>query len=114
MTTPLPLGVTCDRVNAHVAVLTITGELDRDTAPLVRAEITALQQDGCHRLVCDLTGLAFCDSGGMGLFVDTHRTTEAMGGWLRLAGTPPEIRKLFGVVALDRLLDFRDSTEAAL
>ena len=49
-----------------------------------------------------------------GSFVDTHRTTGEHGGWLRLAGAPPQIRKLFGLVALDRLLDFRDNTDAAL
>ena len=42
------------------------------------------------------------------------RTTGDHGGWLRLAGAPPQIRKLFGLVALDRLLDFHDSTDAAL
>jgi anti-anti-sigma regulatory factor len=50
----------------------------------------------------------------MGLFVDTHRSTGEHGGWLRLAGASPQIRRLFGLVALDRLLDFRDNTDAAL
>lgn len=113
MTTP-PLAVTSQAVTADVAVITVAGELDHDTAALLRGEIEALQQRGCHRLVCDLAGLTFCDSGGMGLFVDTHRTTGEHGGWLRLAGASPQIRRLFGLVALDRLLDFRDNTDAAL
>ena len=113
MTTP-PLAVTCQPVTADVAVITVAGELDHDTVALLRGQIEAVQQRGCHRLVCDLAGLTFCDSSGMGLFVDTHRTTGEHGGWLRLAGASAEIRALFGLVALDRLLDFHDSTEAAL
>ena len=42
------------------------------------------------------------------------RTTGEHAGWLRLAGAPPQIGKLFGLVALDRLLDFHDNTGAAL
>ena len=113
MTTP-PLAVTSQPVTTDVAVITVDGELDHDTVALLRDEIEALQQRGCHRLVCDLAGLTFCDSSGMGLFVDTHRTTAEHGGWLRLAGASPKIRAVFGLVALDRLLDFHDNTEAAL
>jgi anti-sigma B factor antagonist len=112
--TTSPLTVTSQPVTADVAVITVDGELDHDTVALLRGEIQALQQRGCHRLVCDLAGLRFCDSGGMGLFVDTHRTTGQHGGWLRLAGASAETLALFGLVALDRLLDFHDSTEAAL
>jgi anti-anti-sigma factor len=112
--TTSPLAVTSNRITADVALITVDGELDHDTAALLRGQIEALQQGGCHRLVCDLAGLTFCDSSGMGLFVDTHRTTGEHGGWLRLAGASPQIRAVFGLVALDRLLDFHDSTEAAL
>ena len=113
MTTP-PLAVTSQPVAADVAVITVAGELDHDTVAMLRGQIEALQRRGCHRLVCDLAGLTFCDSSGMGLFVDTHRTTGEHGGWLRLAGASAEIRAVFGLVALDRLLDFRDNTDAAL
>jgi anti-sigma B factor antagonist len=112
--TTSPLTVTSNRTTADVALITVDGELDHDTVALLRDQIEAVQEHGCHRLVCDLAGLTFCDSSGMGLFVDTHRSTGERGGWLRLAGASPQIRAVFGLVALDRLLDFRDSTEAAL
>jgi anti-sigma B factor antagonist len=106
--------VTTRRATADVAVLTIGGELDRDTVGMVRDEMTSLERDGVHRLVCDLSGLTFCDSSGMGAFIDAHRGAAAHGGWLRLAALRPEIRSLFAVLALDRLLEFRDSVETAL
>jgi anti-sigma B factor antagonist len=114
MTTTPPLIVTSQRVTDDVAVVVVDGELDRDTAPILRAEIVELQRRGHHRLVCDLAAMTFCDSSGMGLFVDAHRTTGEHGGWLRLAGAPPAIHATFRLLALDRLLAFHDSTETAL
>ncbi len=113
MNTP-PLSVTSHGITADTTVITVVGELDHDTATLLRDEITALQQRGRHRLVLDLADLTFCDSGGMGLFVDIHRATGEHGGWLRLANAQPRIHKLFRLLALDRLIDFYDSTDAAL
>jgi anti-anti-sigma factor len=113
MSTP-PLSVTSRGVTADITVITVVGELDHDTAPLLRDEITVLQQRGRHRVVLDLADMTFCDSGGVGLFVDAHRTTGEHGGWLRLASVRPRIHELFRLLALDRLLDFYDSTDAAL
>jgi anti-sigma B factor antagonist len=100
-------------ITPGAALITVDGELDHDSQEILRDELTALQQRGKHRLVCDLTAMTFCDSSGVGLFIDVHRTTGEHGGWLRLAAVQPEVHQLFRLLALDRLLSFYDSVEAA-
>jgi anti-sigma B factor antagonist len=107
------LTVSSRDITPGAALITVDGELDHDSQEILRDELTALQQRGTHRLVCDLTAMTFCDSSGMGLFIDVHRTTGQHGGWLRLANVHPQIHQLFRLVALDRLLSFYDSVETA-
>ncbi|HEX8630136.1 MAG TPA: STAS domain-containing protein, partial [Catenuloplanes sp.] len=59
---------------------------------------------GATRLLLDLGAVGFCDSTGLGALVRLHRRTEASGGWLRLAGPGPDLRRMLAVTNLDRLL----------
>jgi len=108
------LTVSSADVGSRIAVLTVAGELDFSTEHVLRLEAATRQQRGRHLLVLDLTRLTFCDSTGMGLFIDVRRATRERGGWLRLVGVQPRIHEMFRTFALDRLLELYDSTDAAL
>ena len=96
-----------------VTVLTADGEIDHDSRKVLDAAATQALDGGRVRLVLDLTGVTFCDSGGLSMFVDIHRRCAAAGGWLRLAGTQGMVIGVVRATNLDRLLALYDDVDAA-
>ncbi|MFI6495075.1 STAS domain-containing protein [Streptomyces sp. NPDC050564] len=87
-----------DRQNR--ALITLAGEIDLESAPLVRAALARCLSDGIRIVDVDLTPVTFCDCSGLNAFLyASQRTTEA-GGALRLHHPPP---------MLGLILDLTDS-----
>jgi anti-anti-sigma factor len=94
-------------------VLTLAGEIDRDSSKDLREAADQAVRRGRRHLILDLTKVTFCDSSGLSLFIDLHRQAGAGGGWLRLAGARPELRSMLRVTRLDQLFALYDTVEAA-
>ncbi|MFF3610668.1 STAS domain-containing protein [Streptomyces sp. NPDC002580] len=70
-------------------LITLTGEIDLESAPLVRTALARCLSDGIRTIDVDLTPVTFCDCTGLNVFLHAaQRTTEA-GGTLRLHHPPP-------------------------
>ena len=54
-----------------------------------------------------LSPSGFCDSTGMGMFIDLSRDARAHHGWIRLAALTPSVLKSFQTLNLDQVLDIR-------
>lgn len=108
------LTVTATTVEEHVAVLAATGEIDRESRGILGDAADAAIRNGHHRLVIDLTGVTFCDSGGLSLFVELHRRTAAVDGELRLASLQEMVSMVVRATNLDRLLLLHGDTEEAV
>jgi anti-sigma B factor antagonist len=94
-------------------VLTVTGEIDRDSRAFLREAADEAIGRGDRRLVLHLAGLDFCDSSGLSLFVDLHRECATGSGWMRIAAASPVLLEMMRVTNLNRLLAVYDTTEAA-
>ncbi|WP_405982154.1 STAS domain-containing protein [Streptomyces sp. NBC_00158] len=103
MTTTLIDLKTAVRSDGDVGV-TLAGELDFHTAGQVEPRLTELAASGRHSLVLDLTGISFCDSAGIGLFLRVHHRCHSAGTRLRLRGVPPLVAKSMRVLGADREL----------
>lgn len=69
------------RTEDGVAVITVRGELDLDTAPALCLSIAqTTPPGGVPRVVVDLTGVEFCDSTGMRAVMEAAREVEARAG----------------------------------
>jgi anti-anti-sigma factor len=69
-------------------LITLAGEIDLESAPLVRAALARCLSDGIRIVDVDLTPVTFCDCSGLNAFLyAAQRTTEA-GGTLRLHHPP--------------------------
>ncbi|GIG92195.1 STAS domain-containing protein [Plantactinospora endophytica] len=97
-----------------VPVLAAVGEIDHDSRDILREAADLALRDGGSRLVIDLGDVSFCDSGGLGLFLELHRLTTARGGALRLARVPPPVQLVLGATNLDRLLHLEPTVEDAV
>jgi anti-sigma B factor antagonist len=102
------------RRDAEVAIVTIRGQLDMDTAQDLQAAFDRLRVDSVSRVVADLSHLTFCDSIGLSTLVLTHRYCVSAGGWLRLAGPTPFLARLLAVVGISEVVPVYQSPEGAL
>jgi anti-sigma B factor antagonist len=89
------------RRDADRAVLSLTGDLDLATVPMLReAALTALSTAGCATLVLDLAGLTFLDSTGIGCWIELRNLAVDAGQNLELAAVPPAARRTVRIAGL--------------
>jgi anti-anti-sigma factor len=92
--------------DGDTTVLTIAGELDIATVPaLRRAAYAELDEPDCKTLVFDLSDLAFLDSTGIGSWVEIRERALREGKRLVIRDTPPFVRRVLQIGALDSLFD---------
>ncbi|MFJ9608468.1 STAS domain-containing protein [Kitasatospora sp. NPDC101176] len=110
---PGGLRVTARR-EGPVRVVSVQGELDRDTADTLRAALAGPGEEDERRIVVDLAGLRFCDSTGLNLLLRARQDTEADGVRLELAGARGVVARLFEITGADTVLRIHPDLDAAL
>ncbi|MEU8383939.1 STAS domain-containing protein [Streptosporangium sp. NPDC048865] len=98
MSRELSIGV--DHRHADCAVVTVTGDIDRNSSELLRETIEQLVSGYRPRIVVDAGGITFCDSTGLRVLLSGARLTSEAGGWLRLAGVSDVLKRLLQVTDL--------------
>ncbi|TPQ20695.1 STAS domain-containing protein [Streptomyces sporangiiformans] len=66
------------------ALIALAGEIDVDTAPLVRASLAECLRDGIRAIDVDLTAVTFCDASGLNAFLTASRLAGESGTTLQL------------------------------
>lgn len=94
-----PLVVEADHHDDEV-VLSLTGELDPHTAPVLRSVLEAQVSDGTRTLVFDLSGLSFVDSSGLRVIIAAHHEMAARGGRLVLRSPSDMTRRILEITRL--------------
>ena len=94
-------------------VLTLVGELDLATAPVLQERLDAALR-GKAAVVIDLSRLRFIDSSGLGMLVQAERQLRESGGQLVLVRGPRAVRRPFELTCLDSHFEFCDSPSAGL
>ena len=85
-------------------VLTVAGELDAHSSPLLRTKLLELVAGEDQEVVVDLAGVSFCDSTGLGVLVGAHRRMAASERTLTVQSVRPAVRHLLEVSGLDQVL----------
>jgi len=96
------LEIDTESVGGRVRI-TVSGELDLASAPVLAAELRRHTRSG-QPVELDLRSVSFMDSSGIQLLLDAHRGAEGRAGSLRIAQASPEVRRLLGLVGIERLL----------
>ncbi len=97
-----------------VGVVTVVGEIDLHAASSLRSELTAVSDESSVLIVVDLSAATFIDSMTLGVLAGAGRRMAQRGGELRIVCVDPNIRRIFGLTLLDRLLPIYSSLRAAL
>ena len=99
-------------------VIAVVGELDLAAAPRVRqAVVRALGSPALaatSHVVLDLGAVDFIDSSGLGVVIGAKRRVRSAGGELRVVVAEPQVRRVFALTDLDRILPLFDTIDAAL
>jgi anti-sigma B factor antagonist len=101
---PLP------RLNVHRhdhttrALITLAGEIDLATAPLVRAALAECLHDGIRTTDVDLTEVTFCDASGLNAFLTASGLATEAGTILRLHHPPPIMARIIEITGSGFLL----------
>lgn len=85
------------------ARVTLTGEIDLDSAPLVRESLAQCLRDGIRTIDVDVTAVTFCDCSGLNTFLYALLNTTAVGGSLHLHYPSPALERLFALTGTGSL-----------
>jgi anti-anti-sigma factor len=102
----------CGVISA-VPVVTAPEEIDITTAYRLRAALASAAR-GHATMVVDMTRTHACDTAGLHVLVRAHRRALAQGGELRLVMPSPDVRRLFAITGLDRVIRHFASLDEAL
>jgi anti-anti-sigma factor len=96
------------------SVLTLGGELDHDTADLLREALERAVSGGSGRVLVDCGGLQFCDSTGLNTLLRARQTAEEAGVELELADLRGAIARLFEITGADGVFRTFGTVDEAL
>jgi anti-anti-sigma factor len=86
------------------ALITLSGEIDLESAPLVRESLERCLRDGIRTIDVDLTPVTFCDCSGLNAFLHAAQQTTAAGGTRRLHHPPTTLARILDVAGCGFLL----------
>jgi anti-anti-sigma factor len=93
----------------RVLELRLAGDIDMATVePLRDAARRVVASRDYDALVIDLLGVDFIDSSGLHALTDAHNAMSAAGGRTTIVCAAPNLRKVFELTGLDRILTIVD------
>ena len=95
-------------------VVSVTGDVDVYTSPVLRKTLMTLIDQGHDRLIVNLQHVAYIDSTGLGVLIGAHRRLRAASGSIRLASLNPHITKLFEIAGLVKIFELFEDERSAL
>lgn len=98
-----------------VARVTVTGELDLLTAPLLEQALVAPLRTARTDLVVDLAGVTLLTSNGIRALADARDVAERRGGRLTVVGVDGNkmVSRVFSLLRLDEALRIEDGPSDA-
>ena len=96
-----------------VLLVRLTGELDQCSASGIRRDLDALLTDPRIRhLVIDLNAMPFMDSSGLGVILGRYRALQARGGSVSLMHLSPQVKRVYDLSGLARIIPVIGEEEA--
>lgn len=104
------------RINHTDSVLTVflVGEIDHHNADELREKLDkTYERSGCKHMVFDFSQVTFMDSSGIGLIIGRYRNAEKRGGHVSIAGMNDEIRRIYQISGLAKIVSQLETADAA-
>jgi anti-sigma B factor antagonist len=95
-------------------VVVVVGDVDLRSAPELRDRLASLGDTGAKHVVVDLSDCEFLDSMGLGVLLGAKKRMARDGRQLRVVVSSPDVRRIFEITMLDRVLDLYTTRAEAL
>ncbi|MBT2366074.1 STAS domain-containing protein [Streptomyces sp. ISL-10] len=99
---------------ADAVVLTLSGELDHDTAGPLREALERHVGQGARRILVDFGPLRFCDSTGLNVLLHARLAAQEAGGRIELAALRPPVARMFEITGAQAVFQVYAGVEEAL
>jgi anti-sigma B factor antagonist len=110
-----PFDVRVRPVRDGVAIVSVVGEIDLATVPILHKALAPVASDPAVRLlVCDLSSVAFFGCSGVSVLLDTRAVLVARGARLRLVADTHAVLRPLGVTGLLGVLPVSPTLPSAL
>ncbi|MDT7788575.1 MAG: anti-sigma factor antagonist [Pseudonocardiales bacterium] len=101
----------------NAVILTVTGEVDSYTAPLLHDHLAAAFTEAARHgfaVVLDMTGVSFLASSGLSALVEYHTRGEDQGVALRVVAPAGSVLRALRATMLNEMLELHASVPEAL
>jgi anti-anti-sigma factor len=102
------------QTTSRVTTLTVTGELDLVTSPVLQRELEKAYGSDSDLILLDLRGLAFMDSTGLHLLVKAQQRAEEAGRRLAVTRGGEQVQRLLDLTGVADLVRIVESPEQLL
>jgi anti-sigma B factor antagonist len=105
---------TASRQIGDISIVDVRGRITVGEGNIMLREVvTGLVANGKKRIVLNLQGVEYVDSGGLGELVRTHTTLQKEGGQLKMANVNQRVQELLKVTSLHKVFDvYKDEASA--
>ena len=98
-----------------VATLRLASLIDGPMIEAVGSELNAIVDDqAVKKLIVDFRAVGFLSSQMISVLVSLHKKSKSIGGLVVLAGMRPNLKKVFEITKLDKLLVFAKDEKDAM
>ena len=86
-----------------IHLVSVDGRLDQDQTPQLESTLNTLLATGHDKLLVDLSGTIYINSGGLRTLVSAWRKARQQGGNLVLSGLNVRLQEIFHMVGFDKV-----------
>lgn len=96
-----------------VTIITINGEIQRQTSPLIQEQITPLITPNC-KILLDMSGVTYMSSAGLRLLLLFYRQIEAENGRVVLAGLQEMVHDTMSITGFLEFFAIYNTTDEGI
>ena len=97
-----------------IVVVSLTGNLDTNTAPVSELEINKWLEKGADKMIINLEKTKYVSSAGLRIFLATAKKITANQGALKLCSVNEVVKEILDISGFSTILDVRSSEKEAI
>lgn len=98
----------------QLAILRVLGEIDLDTAMILKDEVEKLRFDGIRSFIINLSDIDYCDSSSLGNLLAINSQMSKIGGRVALVSTSQAVHDTFSITGLTDFFSIFSNEEKVL
>ena len=110
--TAIPESIALNELS-QVTLVTVIGDVDTNTAPLVQEQTIPLAQAG-NQIILEMSKVTYMSSAGLRMLLTLYRQISAQGGQIILVGLSEEIRDTMSITGFLDFFKTADTLDQAL